>query len=122
MIISSYIIFNKSTGEISRSVVSTLDLVQYELSEYEDYIEHIRVDDTLYYVVNKNITPRPTFSERILGTTVDNLPIPTTVTTNGNSYTITDGSAELSFSLPGTYKVYLSSFPYQDKVVEVTQV
>jgi len=87
----------------------------------EDYIEHASVDDTKFYIVNDSVTPRPTFSESISGTVISNLPIPTTVRTNGSSYTIDDGSAELSFSLPGTYRVYLSSFPYQYKVVEVTQ-
>jgi len=118
-----YVIYTINTGEITRNIVCPESTIQLQVKSGEDYIENIDiVDDTLFYIVNETATPRPTFSESVLGTTISNLPIPTTVRTNGNSYTVTDGSAELSFSLPGTYKVYLSSFPYQDKVVEVTQV
>lgn len=118
---SNYIIYEES-GRIRRNVVCPPELISVQISNEEYYLEYDLVDDTKFYIVNQTVTPRPTFSESISGTVISNLPIPTTVMTNGNSYTITDGSAELSFSLPGTYKVYLLSFPYQDKVVEVTQV
>lgn len=118
-----FLIFNKTSGQILRVVGCPPDMIELQVDNSTDYMEYPNLINTsTYYILNGEIVSRPTFSERILGTTVDNLPIPTTVITNGNSYTITDGSAELSFSLPGTYKVYLSSFPYQDKVVEVTQV
>ena len=118
---SNYIIYN-SKGEILKNISCPPSLISIQIMDQEHYLEHELVNDDEFYVVNGEVVPRPTFSESISGTTISNLPIPTTITTNGNSYTITDGSAELSFSLPGTYKVYLSSFPYQDKVVEVTQV
>jgi len=118
------VVYNKLNGEILRTVDCNVNAVEYQYTkETQNYLEvSSTINDSKFYIVNQTVTPRPTFSERISGTTIDNLPIPTTVITNSNSYTVTDGSAELSFSLPGTYKVYLSSFPYQEKDVEVTQV
>jgi len=117
-----YLVYDKLSGQILKLIDCPENIIQLQIDDYSDYIMHDSVNDTEFYIVNQTVTPRPTFSERISGTTIDNLPIPTTVITNSNSYTVTDGSAELSFSLPGTYKVYLSSFPYQEKNVEVTQV
>jgi len=117
-----YLVYNKLSGQIVKSVNCPESMIDLQVDESSSYIEHDSVDDSEYYIVNQQVTSRPTFSESISGTVISNLPIPTTVRTNGSSYTIDDGSAELSFSLPGTYKVYLSSFPYQDKIVEVTQV
>jgi len=118
-----YVVYITNSGEITKNIVCPESTIQLQLTSEENYIQNIDVvDDTKFYIVNETVTPRPTFSESVSGTTISNLPIPTTVRTNNSSYTITDGSAELSFSLPGNYKVYLSSFPYQDKVVEVIQV
>lgn len=117
-----YLVYNKISGEIVKSVNCPESMISLQVDEGSNYIEHDSVDDTKFYLVNGEVASRPTFSESVAGTTISNLPIPTTIQTNGSSYTITDGSAELSFSLPGTYKVYLSSFPYQDKVVEVIQI
>jgi len=118
------VVYNKLDGEILRTVDCNIKSLEHQYSQQtQSYLEVTgTIDDSRFYVVNEEVVPRPTFSESISGTTISNLPIPTTVRTNGSSYTIDDGSAELSFSLPGTYKVYLSSFPYQDKIVEVTQV
>ena len=118
------VIYNKTDGRILRTVECTPNLLPYQYDEeLENYLEiYSTVDDSKFYVHESNIIERPTFSESITGTTVSNLPIPTTVVANGVSYLVDDGEAELSFSLPGTYQIKLSSFPYQDKLIEVTKL
>lgn len=117
----NYIIYDIASGSILKSLSCPEDMIELQIDDSTSYIEHERVDDSKFYIVNDTVVPRPTFSESVSGTTISGLPIPTTVIAEGTPYTITDGSAELSFSLPGTYKVRLSSFPYQDKDVEVVQ-
>ena len=77
---------------------------------------------TQYRTSEGLVANRPNFEEVITGTTISNLPNPTTVTAEGVDYVITDGSAELTFNLPGTYDIILKSFPYLSKTVQVTQL
>lgn len=116
-----YIIYDLS-GKIIKSISCPPEMIETQLLSSNYYIEGGRVDDSRFYIQNQQVVPRPTFSESITGTTISNLPIPTTIVIDDTPYTIDDGSAELSFSLLGTYRVRLYSFPYQDKEVEVTQV
>jgi hypothetical protein len=117
----TYVIYNEE-GRILRNISCPPSMIEAQLSEGEDYIESQKiVDDTLFYVQNLFILQRPLFSEFVEGTTITNLPVPTTLLVEGTSYETTDGIAELSFSIPGTYSVTLQSFPYQDKTIGVTQ-
>lgn len=116
-----YIIYN-TYGEISRSLVCPPDMVEIQLAEGEAYLESLEtVDDALFYVSNQSIIERPSFSETVKGTVISNLPTPTTVRVQRTTYEVLDGTAELYFSLPGTYQVDLESFPYRDKTIEVVQ-
>ena len=66
-----------------------------------------------------------TYSERVEvpatidGMTITGIPEGAVLTVEGVDYIIDDGEAELSFTLPGTYQVKLSLWPYLDKTFEV---
>lgn len=77
---------------------------------------------TQYRTPEGIVADRPTFAEVITGTTVSNLPNPTTVVVEDTEFEVTDGSAELEFEFPGIYTVTLKSFPYLDKSIQVVQV
>lgn len=116
-----YIIYNEE-GRINKNITSPSDMVEVQLAEGESYLESPEVvDDELFYVSNQSIIERPSFSESIVGTVISNLPIPTTIKVEGRTYEVLDGVAELSFSMPGAYRVSLYSFPYKDKTIEVVQ-
>lgn len=119
------IIYKINSGQIIKSMNCPEEMIpiqyDFETENYLDIGNLPQIDDSLFYVKNNEVTARPELPVNILETTVTGLPNPTTVVTEGNSYVISDGTAELSFSLPGTYKIYLSSFPYQDKQIEVIQ-
>jgi hypothetical protein len=116
------VIYTIATGQILRTVACPAEMLALQFkAETEGCLENEQADDALSYVLDGTITPRPEFAETITGTTISNLPNPTTIKTNGQTYTVPDGTAELTYSQPGTYRVRLAGFPYQDKVVEVTQ-
>jgi hypothetical protein len=73
------------------------------------------------YVSGGKITPRPANSATLSGMTLENLPIPCTITVNGAAHACTDPTATLSFSQPGTYPVSVSAWPMYDATFEVTQ-
>jgi hypothetical protein len=74
------------------------------------------------YVSNGAILPRPANPSTISGMTISNVPNPSTVTIDGvNPQTVTDGTADLSFTQPGTYTVVVSSWPMRDATFTVTQ-
>lgn len=65
------------------------------------------------------------YSERVFmpatldGMTITGIPEGAVLTIEGIDYTINDGEAELSFTLPGTYQVKLSLWPWLDTTFEV---
>ncbi len=54
------------------------------------------------------------------GATISGLPIPATITIQGVKYDVADGTANLSFNLPGTYSVLCEALHYFPKTFEVT--
>jgi hypothetical protein len=116
------VIYKLASGEIIKSVTCPEDMVplQYD-PETEDYLEHDRVNDALFYILDDQIVSRPEFQETISGTVISGLPVPTTVVTNGVTSVVSDGEADLTFEHSGTYIVQLFSFPFVEKTVEVTQ-
>jgi hypothetical protein len=86
----------------------------------------------LYYFENDQLTPRPINTISIDKTTmtadgvdvatISNLPNPSRVKVNNQIITIEDGLLELTFDLPGTYKVQVDPFPTQFWEVEIVAV
>jgi len=113
----NYIIFNDQ-GEILRTVSCPKDMAVDQLSEGEWLLEG-RWDDTKFYVENGSVVERPHFPITIEGSTITGIPIPTTITIEGVSYEVTEGTLELEFDAPGSYTVSLRSFPYLDTEVTI---
>lgn len=72
------------------------------------------------YLLKGGICQRPANPSQLTGMTIVDIPQGSTVEIEGQSYTVDDGVAELSFSLPGPYVVRVLSFPALDAVFEVT--
>jgi len=69
-------------------------------------------DQAVHYIQDGVRTARPTNPSTLSGTTLSNVPNPSTVAINGKSYAVTDGTLEMSFPQPGTYAITVSSpFP-----------
>lgn len=73
-----------------------------------------------HYVLNGQIAERPTIQATVTGSVISGLPVPCEITIEGQTYECTDGTAEIETNVPGTYKVQVKAWPYQDAVIEVT--
>jgi hypothetical protein len=115
-----YIVFN-TYGEITRTGFCQDHLISQQAGPGEQGIEGF-AKDTLHYI---DATYPPTIHEKtemqatidkteILsdGTdeaTISNLPIPCTLSVNGDMYQVEDGEFSLSTEIPGTYEIVCSS-------------
>lgn len=77
-------------------------------------------DEALYYVVDGCPVRRPGMAITVNGAVFSGLPNPATVRVGEESFEVPDGVAELSFMVPGTYRVEITAFPFQDSAYEVT--
>jgi hypothetical protein len=68
-----------------------------------------------HYVKNGEATLRPECPATMNGQTITGIPPNGLVTVGEQTYTVLDGTAELQFDQPGTYKVLVSCWPYLDK-------
>lgn len=107
-------IFDVATGEITLlwSGGPDLDAAQGSVLGHHDPAD--------YYILDGVPTPRPTQDTILVGTTLSGLPIPCTLHAGGEVFEITDGAAELSVLVPGTYPLMVQAFPYKDWTGEVT--
>ena len=77
-------------------------------------------DPSSEYVSGGALTARPDQATAVSGTNLINLPIPAWVTIGEDRYEVTDGTAELSFPIPGKYGVKVEAYPYKDWYGEIT--
>ena len=73
-----------------------------------------------YYVVESEVVPKLEFDVQVVGQTIAGIPEGTTVQFEGESWVVDDGEIEFSFTMPGTFDIKLSRFPYMPKTVKVT--
>lgn len=101
-------------GELIKIVSGSVKTLSVqEIPEGGGYVEG-GWDGRFYYVVDDTPTERPAMSCQTNSTTISNLPIPCSVTVNGETIEVPDGTLELSFGIPGTYKVKVVAWPYLD--------
>ncbi len=107
-------IYDVATGEITLlwSGGPDLDASQGSVLGHHDPGE--------YYILDGVPTARPVQSTILTGTTLSNLPIPCALHAGGEVFEITDGEAELTVLLPGTYPLLVRAWPYKDWTGEVT--
>jgi hypothetical protein len=78
-----------------------------------------RLNPELQYVAGGAIADRPPNPAVLTGTTLTNVPVPSTLWIDDTSYPVTDPTVELDLTLPGTYQLRLESFPPQDAAFTV---
>ncbi len=81
------------------------------------------IDDRRQYVKDGVVIDRPINPVTVLinqsAVTLQNLPVPSEVTLEDDIYKVEDGELEIVFSYPGTYRIYIKSFPYLDKEIVI---
>lgn len=116
----SYIIYNKDTGEIAKCVNCPADLIASQCRDNEGWIEGAQIDDTLFYVLDREVVERPEFSITTNGAVISGVPEGTIVTIEGQQYTADGDDIVFEPSISGTYQIALSHFPYKETIIEVT--
>lgn len=112
-------IYKADTGQILRSFYTTdPEMVSLNVRDGEQVIA---ADESFSnpYVANGALAERPENPATLSGTVIESVPAGATVSFNGQSYTVEDGTAELSFPFSGTYTVTVARFPYLTKEFEV---
>jgi len=103
--------YDYDTGRmISQKIVSR---ATSEVANNGVYVDGL-YDPRLYYVVSGVPTLRPPNPTTAVGTTLYNIPLPSTIKIGETLYEATDSTMELVFPLPGSYVVTVRSFPPVD--------
>lgn len=75
-----------------------------------------------HYVLDGEVALRPANPAALAGMVLSGLPIPSTVTINGITYGVDDGTLEMSFPRAGSYSITVTSpFPFLDASFTHTQ-
>lgn len=111
-----------NTGRIVRYGTCPEGMVEEQaiLPGEQSLVPDVPVSDLTYYYDGTDFVPRPDNPAVLSGMEIINVPVGSVVEIEGQRYPVDDGTAELSFSMPGTYIVLLYSFPYKDTSFEVT--
>ncbi len=106
----NYIVYN-GQGEILK-VGKCLDFdLQLQAADGEFVIEGIAKDDE-QYMKDGIVTDKTTLTPVFNGSTISGLPIPCKVYIDDDCYIVEDGSAELSATLHGKYRLRIESAPH----------
>jgi hypothetical protein len=120
-----YVVYETSTGTIRSSGVAPEEMVAIQANAGEStlVITGLVLDTTHYVNIAANppvVVPLMTITATLTGLDLVGVPMPCTVIIDGISYTVTDGTAELSFGSPGTYTVRVEALHYIPREYEVT--
>jgi hypothetical protein len=81
-------------------------------------LKHGPVDSSEYYVTDRSVvTERPILTPDIAsgsgGFCISGLPVSSTVTVDGETYTVDDGVFEFETPIRSTFKITIDSWPYR---------
>jgi hypothetical protein len=105
--------YDKSTGVLGEAWFYPSEESKDLNVQGRDYVDG-KWDSRTHYILNGEVTERPTQSTTLDGRTLTGLPIPATLHIDGETYEVDDGEAELDFILPGTYRLRVVAWPYRD--------
>jgi hypothetical protein len=116
---NQYISFYDSTGKIT-GMAGVEEAILPMIKEHTQapFVDGAWLDMPVY-VLNGEVVNRPENPTTISGFVLSNVPVPSTIKINSVSYEASESEIELSFNLPGTYAVTVSTWPYLDKEFQV---
>lgn len=122
----STVAYREDTGRIFYTMhvenmdcaIQSVDIGSYRVMQIEDGL--LDSAGSQFYVRDGALVPRPASPVTLTGLRLDNLPVGGVLRINGTPYNLTDSAADLSFPLPGTYRLVVENFPALDAVFEVT--
>lgn len=110
-------IFYLLTMPDMESILASVDTDSYSVLEV-GYQLSVDTGEN-FYVVDGALAPRPEHTVTLTGMRLDSLPVGGTLLINYRPYEITADFAELSFPLPGKYRIEVENFPTKSAKFEV---
>lgn len=110
-------IFYLLTMPDMESIEASVDTTRYSILEVPHQLL-MDVGDN-FFIVDGALAPRPEHAVSLSGLRLEGLPIGGTLRINQRPYDITADYAELSFPLPGTYRIAVEGFPIKTANFEV---
>lgn len=110
-------IFYLLTMPDMESILASVDTETYSVLEVVEEMSNDLGDN--FYVVDGALAPRPEHTVTLTGMRLDSLPVGGTLLINYRPYEITADFAELSFPLPGKYRIEVENFPTKSAKFEV---
>lgn len=128
MSIKTFLVYDITTGKILYSGTSGDASVLPEAGQ--SYLEDVgEVSDTTHYINAGVLTDKPAFGittvkSAILADQLDqahfsNIPVGTSVTLEGETFTVNDGVLVFTVDEVGTYPVTFSLYPYKELTINV---
>lgn len=114
----TYIIYNID-GEVLRTVSCAPSMIDVQLGTDESYIEGT-CNDVTQYVLNDTVTDKPSMSATLIGNVITELPVPSTVSIDGQVFSVPDGILEFTIDQVGTYDIVCEAVNYLPKKFTVT--
>lgn len=117
-----YIKYVSATGEIRAFGWCMVADLPLQSGPGEDVIvtDASGIEWATHYVLDGTVIERPEMSIVQSGLTLSGLPDPATLRIETQTYEVTGGDAELSFSLPGDYVVRVEAWPWKNADIVVT--
>lgn len=115
---SSFVIYD-ADGVILRTGHCPESMLEIQAQAGEFILEGA-ANDATQYISNGIVANKHAIAPIVSGLIVSNLPIPCALTIDNTQYQCTDGVAELSFNLPGTYRVRIEALHHIPCEIEVT--
>ena len=116
-----YIVYNRETGEITRSGSCPDGDIAIQASEGQISAETERIySDLDFYWNGDEVAARPEFDVEVQDNVLLGVPKGTTLTIEGETYTADGKRIEFEPSISGTYTIELRLFPFTPLTVEVT--
>lgn len=85
----------------------------------DDDIVYGIADPETEYVLDRTIVPRPPCPASFAGSVLTGLPVPCTLTINGQVYDVTEATVTLDFPHPGLYEIRVACWPYLNATFSV---
>lgn len=114
----TYIIYN-SVGEILRAVTCPVNMIDIQLSTDESYIEGT-CNDVTQYVLNNVLTDKPSMDTILTDNIITGLPVPSTVSVDGQVFSVSDGVLEFTIDQVGTYEIICEAVNYLPMTYQAT--
>lgn len=117
--------YEKTTGRITHLLVmQDMDCARLSVNQQtHDVLEISDSESTTvgdnYYVQDSGLVERPAAQAHLVGQTLVGLTVGCKIRINSAEYTATSDAVELSFPLPGTYRIAVENFPEKTAKFEV---